>query len=218
MTTLADIRVMVARALKDPENRTFDEDTLDDLINSGINEVSQLAPQRFVEDVTPTVGQYRYALISGTARAGTRATRVELWDVTLEPSRFLHRIAPANEAPLADSSENGYRVHNGELWLPSRFADSLDPDAYVIRVWGETPYLQLASPAAETDLSTAALWAVRERATLSGYEHLAAERALFKQWQAETHNTDVSFASLLNLITVWEQKWQRRRKQLLGME
>lgn len=66
MTTFAELKTALARDLRDPSGKTFDTDTLGDLLNAGIAEVSRVAPQKFVETISYTADGLTYPLKGGT--------------------------------------------------------------------------------------------------------------------------------------------------------
>lgn len=60
MTTFAEMKTNVARDLRDPGKLTFQDDTLGDLINAGISEISRIAPVKFQEFVSLVSTQLNY--------------------------------------------------------------------------------------------------------------------------------------------------------------
>lgn len=212
--TLDDLIDGVQSDVQDPDGNIFTDAVATDLVNAGIDAVSEVAPRSFVEDITPSQGEFRYQLLDSTADSSVEVSRVEIWDMTVSPNRPISRVPPASES-LLNSSESGWVQWGAFLELPFAFAQYLDPAKYILKVWGYAPYTQLETGADETDLPTRGIWAVREYAAYQAYDRLAAKRALFTQWQTQANNADVSFAGLMNALSIWQQKWERRRKQLL---
>jgi hypothetical protein len=91
----------------------------------------------------------------------------------------------------------------------------LTAGTHSFRVWGWGPYAQLVDDADATDFLDVNLeMAVREYATMRGFEYLLSDRSLFEQWATQANNTDVTPAALANILGLWMSKWERRRKQL----
>ena len=53
MTTYADLRSAVSRDLRDPDNQTFEDPIVKDLVNAALAQIGRIAPKRFQEDITP---------------------------------------------------------------------------------------------------------------------------------------------------------------------
>jgi hypothetical protein len=214
VTTFAELKTAVSRDIRDPDNETFVAADVADLINGGIAEVSRFAPRLFQEDITPVVGDFKYHLLAEAADSSVEVRRVEVWDTTTDPERPIAHVPPGSES-LLNASEAGWDLWAGWLWLPYTYAAFLDPAAHMIKVWGYAPYTQLVADDDVTDLSVDAQWAVREFAAYTAYDRLVAQRSLYTQWQTAANNADISPAGLMNALSIWQQKWERRRKQLL---
>lgn len=65
MTTLAELKVALARDLGDTAGKVFQDDDLEAFLNKAIAEVSRVAPQQFSEDVAFASGQLQYPLRGG---------------------------------------------------------------------------------------------------------------------------------------------------------
>lgn len=205
MTTLLELTEGIARALRDPDGKTFEPDTLRDLVNSALAELSRIDPLEKAETITPVLDTFSYATTI------TEPVRVEVW--TLNPVRHYTTLRPS--APeYANSSETGWDVWAGSLRLPYSAVDMLDPATYELRLWGYGPRLHLTELTDIAEVDEDGHWAVHEYAVLQGYERLASDRMLFTQWQTGQNATDTSMAGVLNAVSIWTQKWERRRKQL----
>lgn len=210
MSTLLELVTRVSRELRDTGNVTFTTAMVTDLINSGITEMSRIAPQPFQEDIEAD-GSLSYQLGAATADKRWHVTRAELWYAT--PLRF-YCVLPFVADSLVNSSQAGWRVFNGYLELPQGWAEFAADATYTIRVWGGKPYTRLEADGDESDLGEDGEEAVIEYAAYRGFDRLLAERVLFKQWQVSSNNTDVSYGGLLGTVQTYAQKWERRRKQL----
>ena len=206
MTTLADLRTTISRALYDPNNATFTTAMVDDEINNGIIEVGRIAPRQFLEDVTGASTQ-AYDLEIG-ADSRIRPMTVEIW----KDGVFVARIPP-HAASLVNSSQAGWRWWAGQLHIPYPHSRLVTSD-YDLRVLGYAPYTALAADEDETDLEPDKQEAVREYAIYRLSEGVLHDRLLFKQWQVSSNNTDVTMGALLGMVDRYRQAWERRRRQL----
>lgn len=199
MTTLAELRTMVARDIRDPLFATFTTTQVDDFINGGMSEVSRVYPREVIEDVTPVVDQFAY-----TTEA-RHPFRVEFYRDTVFQS-----VLPPNED---ESSQGGWEWFADQLHLPQSHVNQTTVDDFW-RVWGYGNRAQLTSDAQVADLDDAGEWAVRAYSRWMAYQTMAAERSLFKQWQAQSQNTDISPTQLQNMVLTYAQEWDRQRNQL----
>lgn len=62
--TLGELKTRVAAALQDPSARTFTSAMIGELITAALVEVGRIAPEQFVEDLTPVANQLTYQLRS----------------------------------------------------------------------------------------------------------------------------------------------------------
>lgn len=217
-TTYGALKTRVATNLQDPNGLTFTDGLVEELILSALVEVGRIAPEQFTEDLTPVANQFVYPIrsddFSGEAVPEVEVMRVEVWDASVEPERFIQRITPASRDIVA--GDTGWYVWNGELYLPSRSVRGLiDYEAnYVIRVWGYSPYVTPVADddviAVSTEVQQAMIWFCR----LEAIDLLLASRDLFSQWQTRSGNTDMSPAALMNQRSIAEQAWQRRSRAI----
>lgn len=217
MTTFGNLKTYVARDLRDESNKSFSATVIGDLINDAINKVSDIIPRQFQEDITPD-GSQSYQILDGDATRRTALYRVEIWQAASGslPDRYYCTI-PSLRSALVNNTQAGWTVEGGSILIPYRYAQLATTDAYILRLWGTTPYLQLVNDGDTADLDSDAEFAVRECATAEGYDRLLASRALFGQWQTQANNTDMSFAQALSLAERYRQAWKDRRRQLSAM-
>lgn len=199
MTTRAQLRTAVSRDIRDVTFKTFGTDQVNDLIDMGINEVGLVYPLQMVEVVTPTASIYHYAVRCETA------FRVEVY----RDDAYYVDLDQAD-----GSSQSGWDLHAGTLFLPKGIVDSLDPNTDAIRVWGYGPR---ARPDADDDvleLDTRAEMGVRAYARLMAYQSLISDRALYGQWQVVSKNTDVSINQLITQASQFSRDWDRIRNHM----
>lgn len=201
MTTLAQLRVMVASDIRDPLNATFNTTQIDYFINAGVNELNRFYPKEILDDITPVALTYSYATDAA------QAFRVEVFRDTA----FLRSI-PANLDD--DSAQGGWELWAGNLMLPKPTVDAMVPATDFIRVWGYGSRAQLTDAAQVLDADTDGEWGVRLYARWQAYTVLNAERALFKQWQAQSQNTDISATQLQTDVSLFAQEWDRHKNHL----
>lgn len=205
--TLAQLRTMVRRDIRDPNTVTFPDADVNDFIDAAIAEVSRIAPLNFFQTIAYALNTYAYVTRM------TEVHRVEVWDTLASPNSFVFFVPPAADNNY-NSSQAGWEVWAGSLRLPS-WLDGLTVGRHSFRVWGYAPYLQLTADADVAEFDDLDLqWAVREYANVRAFEYLLSDRSLFEQWQAQANNTDVSPAAMVNMLQSWQAKWERRRKQL----
>lgn len=219
MITFVQLKAKLAAALRDPDQDTFEEDELGDLLNGAIAEVGKLAPLPYTETITVLANTLTYELASAVLDAPSsdvRVARVEVWDSTQTPDEFVARLIPGSEA-YVNESDTGWRNWAGTLYLTNAQERALVVGTHILRVWGYAPHPQLDDDADELNVTPLHQFAILEHATKTGFERLLADRELYQQWQTQSNNTDVSFAGLLNAVNVWTQKWERRRRQLYEM-
>ena len=219
MTSLTQLKTDLARDLSDPDSNTFSDAVLGDLINAGLADIGRIAPQPYQEDITVTADTLTYDLASAYFAEPNRdveVVRVEVWDETTTPMKFVARLTPA-ATQYANQSDAGWKVWNGTLYLTNSMEAALVVGQHLLRVWGYAPYPALTDDTDTVDLPSALEQALREYGQSRGYARLQNSRALFTQWQTASNNSDVSFGQLLSLKSEASQQWERRRRQLYEM-
>jgi len=217
--TLLELRTAVRSAVRDPSpGKTFTDSAVTDMVNSGLAEVSLYAPEPYEEAFSfNTLANDTFTLRSvlfGGANADISLARVEVWSEEYEPAHRLLTV-PAASAGYDADSQSGWTVWGGVLLLPAYVwsAYAQDPNAY-IRVWGYSPYLQLASDSDVAAISPNLKWAVIAYARVEALEMLNADRDLFTQWQTRAGNSDISPAGLMNMLSMARQDWRRRSRAI----
>lgn len=214
--SLATLEPLVAADLRDPARNTFATTDLDELINAALVEISRIAPYPFQEDVTLITNQLEYAIQQAILGSGgsvyTEVSRVEVWDKTKTPYAYAGRLNPMVGEYVNDSS-TGWEHWAGLLRLTNSQLAKLNPTVHILRVKGYAPFPKLVSTGT-VNLTTEQHYALRAYARLEGLRLLVNSRELFAQWQTASHNTDVSLAALMNLMSLAEQVWTRRANSL----
>jgi len=214
MTTYAELRDKIARAIQDPDNETFSDDTIKDVVSSVWQDLSRVAPKQFVEDIDQVADALSYDLLTDVwddPNPDVELRNVEIWDSNPTPARHVYFVPPKKGHPTdLAHSQAGWEVWNGTLYLPNRWVSALAVSAdYFLRVWGYTPW---EMPVEDGD--TLPFPASYEEALVIGahvgiLRRLTNNRALFTSWQTRSNNTDVSMASLMNDLESAKDEWRR---------
>lgn len=120
MATRADIRTQIQRELRDPNGNSWSDDELNDLINSGINAVSDLSPREIREDITYTfpytIAQGAFGKIKEVTPVNTffNIFRVEI----LDNNSALKETLPAS---VSEGSSTGWEWFSGKVLLPENY-------------------------------------------------------------------------------------------------
>jgi len=198
--TLSQFRVKVARDLRDPNMRTFTTEYVNDLINAGLEEVSRVYPQEVIQVINRLPSTYSYG------SACSSAFRAEWW----KNGKF-HALLPANDQD--NGSITGWDLWAGQFLLPTGTVDSMAAGDQ-IRLWGYQSRPQLVNDNAVAATDDTAEWGVRRYARSQAFALMQADRALFKQWQAASTNTDVSSNMLGQMVGLYASEWDRTRNYL----
>lgn len=215
-TTYVQLRTKVATDLGDPNNKTFLDPVVGDMVNAAIVELGRIAPLRFQEDVTPVADTLDYILQSSVFDAPQpeiEVKRVELWDGATTPPSF-RRLLQAAQREFVDTTAAGWTLWNGVLSLTNAMETSIDPDRHLLRVWGYRPFATLAADDDVSELSVEIEQAARDYCRVKALERLVADRSLFSQWQTRSNNTDISPAQLINDLSLAQESWRRKSRAL----
>lgn len=219
-TTYGALKTRIAVVLLDPGAKTFTTSLLPELAIAGLVEVGRILPAQYTEDLDPVANQMSYQLgtaLFAASEPSIEVSRVEVWDPTQDPDALIYTIQSA--AHEWSSSDSGWSLWNGQLYLPTRVVRGLQgyEDTYVIRVWGYAPYENPTSDADVLPLSQQAEQAVVKYARVEGLELLLADRDLFTQWQARSGNSDISQAGLMNQLSQARADWDKYSKRILQL-
>lgn len=212
-TTYLQLRARIAREIQDPDNETFSDDTIKDVVSSVWADLSRVAPEQFVEDIQPIEDQLDYDLrsdIFSDPNPDIELRNVEIWNAEVTPPLQVFWVTPKKAHPTdLAHSQAGWEVWNGTLYLPRRIVAGINVDTHVIRVWGYSPW---AYPDEDTDVlpfPQSYVEALVIGAQVGVLRRLTSNRALFTSWQTRSNNTDVSMASLMNDLESAKDEWRR---------
>lgn len=213
MTTYAELRVKVADALQDPDNETFEVTSIDAMIEAGWADLSDYAPRRFQEDITPIADALSYQPLADdfpVPNDDIDLLTVEIWDGSVTPPNPLRHVAPASKHPTGLSySEAGWRFWGGLLYVPTWVPDYINVTDHLIRIWGYSPW-----PLNTEDDDVIPFGQVHEQAIIircqiEAWRRLINNRALFTQWQTRSNNTDVTPGFLMSEKERANEEWRR---------
>ena len=224
MANRADIRTQIQRELRDPNGNSWTTAELNDLINSGINAVSDLSPREIREDITYT---FPYTIAQGAFGKIKEVTltnsfynifRVEI----LNSNSQLHTNLPAS---VSEGSSTGWEWFNGKLLLPENMfypsetvSVAGNPTERIkVRVYGYGRHTFLSDDATDTTLTDQEQQAVRVYAVAEALSRLMTDRANFQQWQIASGSTDISISELAVLANSARQRWFGERGRLRKM-
>ena len=225
MATRSDIRLQIRRELRDPLGKSWSDDEINDLINAGINAVSDLSPLEKREDITYT---FPYTLVSGGAlgkiKEITPATnfynvfRVEI----LDKNSNLHTHLPPNNG---FGSSTGWEFWDGKVLIPENFVypsiivtvDGDDFEQIKVRIFGYARHESLNDDETESTLSEQEQSGVRTYAVSDALSRLMIDRANFQQWQIASGSSDITISELAVLANSARQRWYQERGRLRKM-
>lgn len=202
MPTLAELQTSCARDLRDPQKKTFTDPYLADFINAGVEEVGRVYPREALLTIPIVAGTYVYTPASPLQQA----FRIEVWN-----GGALKGVL--ENGADAESSQAGWELWAGALRLPKGTVDGLSA-ADSLQVWGYQGYPTLVAPTDQSFLDQSAEQGVRRYVRSVAYQQLQGDRALFKQWQAASQNSDVSLNMLSQLTGFYSSEWDRTRNYL----
>jgi hypothetical protein len=224
MATRADIRTQIQRELRDPNGNSWSDDELNDLINSGINAVSDLSPREIREDITYT---FPYTIAQGAFGKIKEVTpvnsffnifRVEI----LDNNSALKETLPAS---VSEGSSTGWEWFNGKVLLPENYwypsttvVVAGNPTEQIkVRIYGYGRHPFLTNDVTATTLTDQEQQAVRVYAVAEALSRLMTDRANFQQWQIASGSNDITISELAVLANAARQRWFGERGRLRKM-
>lgn len=196
--TLAEMRVKLARALRDQDGNAFTDTDLNDFIAAALVEVSRVYPKELIETFDAINGVWDYE------PSCTEIFRVQMLRDDV-PGRIVY-------AGNGEELPNGWDVFGGHLLIPRSI--SLDENHDAFQVWGYAPRDAAVNDTDILDVDAEAEQAVRTFSQLLGYQSILNNRARFAQWQALPSNTDVSLAQIEAMVQTFEAHWSSERKHI----
>jgi len=224
MALRSDIRTQIRRELRDPDGKSWSSDEINDLINAGINAVSDLSPLERREDITYT---FPYTTTQGAWGKIKEVDpsidfynifRVEILD---KDSKLFETIDPNN----GQGSSTGWEWWNGKILLPENYfyptekvtVSGSEYERVKIRVFGYARHLQLLNDSTESTCSDQELVGVRAYAVAEAMTRLMVDRANFQQWQIASGATNVSISELSILSNTARLRWREEQRRLRKM-
>lgn len=220
--TFSELKTAVATAIRDPNNQTFTDAVVGDMVNSALAEIGRITPEQFHESITLVADTLEYTIRSsvfGVAVPEIEVMRVELWEnLTDEPDQQLAVISPAHSS-WSQNTQSGWINWGGVLYLPRNVWSTFDGNeaSYYLRVWGYSPFVPLSGDSDVAAISNEQKWALVAYARIEALERLNSDRDLFTQWQTRAGNSDVSPAGLMGMLNSSRDEWRRRSRALMRL-
>jgi hypothetical protein len=220
MANRADIRTQIQRELRDPNGNSWEETELNDLINSGINAVSDLSPREVREDITynfpqtTTVGAFGKLKEVTPTNTYSTVFRVEL----LDSNSVLYDTLPPNTG----GSSSGWEFWNNKILIPESYyyrstIATVSGNTYEqikLRVFGYARHALLNDDATATTLDEQEQQACRVYAVSEALARLMTDRAQFQQWQIASGSSDMTISELAVLANSARMRWGMERGRL----
>lgn len=217
-TTYGELQTKVSRALRDEGHKTFPVDVVKDMIQAGWAEIDRIAPQQFLEQITPEADTLQYSLRTADFDQPVpevEVVRVEVWDSSTTPAKPFRFVEPAAAHPTGLTySQAGWSVWGGILFIPNRVEDMIDPLTHVIKVWGYSPWPPVTDDSDVLPFGKTLEEAIVLYTFIEAARRLLANRTLFTQWQTRSNNTDVTPAALMNDMNMALDEWRRRSRAI----
>ena len=181
---------------------TVSADEVDGFINGGVSEVNLVRPVEALDDITPIADTYSYAT------SVEDPFRLEQF----RDSVFL-RSLQRNEDD--DSAQGGWETWGGDLLLPKSVVDQSEPTTDFWRLWGYTYRAKLVDDSDVLDGGGLIVeMAIKMYARWQFFQTMLYDRALFKQWQAASQNTDMTPNQLQQDVALYLSEWNRHRNRI----
>jgi hypothetical protein len=211
----ADMQAIVLRALRDPNGEVFLPETINDIINEGLSDLSSYRPKDAVEvqpwplvtDPMPFIGF------------------IDIWSVqyrVIDPNDSTHYV---QQTTIPFVGRGTYEARNGwdyfahaltlsDMW--SRQLSGLTAQSWSVElvVLG---YADRDLPDADDDIldleESVDYLCLLNHCKALGMELLTHDRSLYQQWAQATNNTDVSPTQLQGMATLAAQTYDRMRSR-----
>jgi len=200
VTTLSQLEVRLATKLRDSANATWSTAELDDLINAGIDAVSDVRPREIVQ----TVGTVSANVFTYDASAFDRIYRLDIFS---SAGSYLGSF----EHMFGDSRDGGWETHGGVLYMPINIPLAT---GYTLQAFGYGPHIQLSTGSSTTDMSVAEINAMLIFAQAEAMTGLVTDRAKYQQFQANSNATDATLLGVAQAASALQARWQRERQRL----
>lgn len=220
--TRSTIRTEIRRDLRDPDAKTWSNDEINDLINAGIDAISDLSPIEDTEDyqytMPNTAGNNMGISLSFTpTKPFGNIFRIDVLDST---NRFVETL------PISTGNGwgNGWQWFGNKVHLPAGYSYptylvEISGEKYervTAKIWGYKRHALLTSDGTASDLSDQEKNAVKIYVQAEALQRLMVDRADFQQWQIASGSSDMTISELSVLAssarTRWRMEMQRIRK------
>ena len=216
--TLAEMRELVGRTLRDPNNTVFGTDSVNDFIAEGLMSLGAYRPIEAVETLAyepVTFGDTQYVLPALLSTVWQVEVRNETAPTDSGQSLVMPYIGPDQS-----SVQVGWDFYGGALIFGRWAVNHMDQwyqhagTALSLVLYG---YRDRAIPVLDDDYldmedSIDQLCLIRECRAL-GFQLLNNDRALYQQWLAATNNTDVSPTQIQGMLSSAVGDVERQRKR-----
>lgn len=218
--TRSQIRTEIRRDLRDPDGKTWSDDEINDLINAGIDAISDLSPLEDTEDY-----QYTFPQIAGQNMGlslsfiPTKAFRNIFRVDVLDSNNRFYETLPIS---TGDGWGNGWQWFNGRVHIPAGYAyptynvviGENDYERLTLKIWGYRRHTILSSDSTASDLSDAEKNAVRIYAQAEALQRLMIDRADFQQWQIASGSSDMTISELSVLASSARTRWRMEASRI----
>lgn len=215
-----DIREEIRRDLRDPDGKTWSDTEINDLINAGIDAISDLSPLEDTEDYQYTMpnvaGQNMGVSLSFVpSKAFRNIFRVDV----LDSSNRFYETLPIS---TGDGWGNGWQWFNGRVHIPAGYAyptynveiSGNDYERLTLKIWGYRRHAILEDDVTAADLSVAEKNAVKIYAQAEALQRLMIDRADFQQWQVASGSSDMTISELSVLASSARTRWRMEASRL----
>lgn len=221
--TRLQIRTEIRRDLRDPDAKTWSNDELNDLINSGIDAISDLSPLEITEN-------YEYTMPSVAGQNMGKSLEVD--PVTDFKNIFRVDVLDSNyrfyeTLPISTGHGwgNGWQLFAGKIHLPAGYSYptsniTIGEETYekvVLKIWGYKRHEQLTLDNTPSDLSDAEKNAVKIYAQAEALQRLMVDRADFQQWQIASGSSDMTISELSVLASSARTRWRAEQQRIRRM-
>ena len=217
--TRLTIRTEIRRDLRDPDGKTWSNDEINDLINAGIDAISDLSP---IEDTDIFTATFPYsagynqgkALEFTPTKTFKNIFRVDVYD----GSSRLYETLPVS---TGDQSDNGWQFWGGKVIIPSYYSYPTTvvgtTESVTLKVWGYRRHTLLTTDIQASDLSDTEKNAVRIYAQAEALQRLMVDRADFQQWQIASGASDITISELSVLASAARTRWRMEAQRIRRM-
>jgi hypothetical protein len=200
MATLSDLRTYVAQDLRDVTFATFSQSEVDDLVNAGLDAVSDVYPRELVASL---------GTVSASVKSYSASSFQNIYRIDIYTSGGTYRLSVP--VGVGDGPNSGWELHGGVLYFPPGITMQ---DGDTIRAFGYARYTQLSASSATTDLDSTGIKALRVFCQSEAFQLLLNDRALFAQWQGQPGNTDITGLALAQIAAAKTGRWEREKARI----